>query len=115
MLGKIDEIIDNSVIVNLEIDITEQPNMVNLHVVFEDGNNKVVGEIVNVNKKILKANIVGEIKDKMFSPGSSTKPSFKSNVRLVNMEELELLLGNQTVKHGQTNFGTSNIYNCMQE
>ena len=46
MLGKIDEIIDNSVIVNLEIDITEQPNMVNLHVVFEDGNNKVVGEIV---------------------------------------------------------------------
>ena len=110
MLGKIDEIIDNSVIVNLEIDITEQPNMVNLHVVFEDGNNKVVGEIVNVNKKILKANIVGEIKDKMFSPGSSTKPSFKSKVRLVNMEELELLLGNQTVKHGQTNFGTSNIY-----
>ena len=74
MLGKIDEIIDNSVIVNLDIDITEQPNLVNLHVVFEDGDNRVVGEIVNVNKKILKANIVGEIKDKFFSPGSSTKP-----------------------------------------
>ena len=110
MLGKIDEIIDNSVIVNLDIDITEQPNLVNLHVVFEDGDNRVVGEIVNVNKKILKANIVGEIKDKFFSPGSSTKPSFKSKVRLVNMEELELLLGSQSVKQGQTNFGTSNIY-----
>ena len=61
MLGKIEEIIDNSVIVNLAIDITEQPNLVNLHVVFEDGDNKVVGEIVNVNKKILKANVVGDL------------------------------------------------------
>lgn len=110
MLGSIEEIIDNTVIVNLSIDIREQPNLVNLHVIFEDDETRVVGEIVNVNKTILKANIVGEIVNNYFSPGSSSKPSFKSNVRLVNMEELELLLGNQSVGPGLTNFGTSNIY-----
>ena len=37
MLGKIEEIIDNSVTIKLDIDITKQPNLVNLHVIFEDG------------------------------------------------------------------------------
>ena len=36
MLGRIEEIIDNSVIINLSININEQPNLVNLHVIFED-------------------------------------------------------------------------------
>ncbi len=110
MLGKIQEIINNSVIVRLAIDINNQPNLVNLHIVFEDEEHKVVGEIVNVNQEVLKANIVGEIIGESFAPGSSSKPSFKSKVRLVNAEELELLLGNQSIQDGQTNFGTSNIY-----
>ena len=110
MLGKIQEIINNNVIVKLAIDINNQPNLINLHVVFENQNKKIVGEIVNINQEILKANIVGEIKGDTFLPGSGEKPSFKSVVRLVNANELELLLGNQTIKDGQTNFGTSNVY-----
>lgn len=110
MLGKIQEIINNNVLVKLAIDINNQPNLINLHVVFENQNKKIVGEIVNINQEILKANIVGEIKEDTFLPGSSEKPSFKSIVRLVNTNELELLLGNQTIKDGQTNFGTSNVY-----
>lgn len=110
MLGKIQEIINNTVLIKLAIDINHQPNLINLHVIFENEDQKTVGEIVNVGQEILKANIVGEIKDGNFSPGSSSKPSFKSNVRLVNAEELEMLLGSQNIKEGQTNFGTSNIY-----
>ena len=110
MIGTISEIIDNSVIVNLNIDITAQPNLVNLHVVFEDNDTKVIGEVVNVTMSQLTANIVGEMEGNQFSPGSSSKPSFKSSVRLVKTEELELLLGNQSVLEGQTNFGTSNVY-----
>lgn len=110
MLGKIQEIIDNSVIVRLAIDINNQPNLINLHIIFEDEDHKVVGEIVNVNQEVLKANIVGEFKDDSFSPGSSSKPSFKSKVRLVNTQELEMLLGAQALRDDQTNFGTSNIY-----
>lgn len=111
MLGKIEEIIDNSVIINLSININEQPNLVNLHVVFEDDTpKKVVAEIANVNQTKMIANVVGEINNGYFTPGASSKPSFKSKVRLITMPELELLFGKQETEFGYTNFGTSNVY-----
>lgn len=110
MLGTITEIIDNSVIIKLDIDITQQPNLVGLHVIFEDTKRNVVAEIVNTNRVQMKANIVGEIRDGIFTPGSSLKPSFKSIPRLIKSEELSILLGEQETNFGQTNFGTSNIY-----
>ena len=111
-IGTIEEIIDNSVTIRLAININEQPNLVNLHVIFEDGTNrKVVAEIANVNQTRMIANIVGEINNGVFIPGSSSKPSFKSHVRIINLEELELLFGKQETSFGETNFGISNIYN----
>ena len=111
MIGKIEEIIDNSVKIKLEIDITEQPNLVNLHVIFEDGTDKkIVAEVANVNKEFLYANVVGEINGDFFLPGASKKPSFKSTVRLIQEEELSMLLGDRETKFGYTNFGTSNVY-----
>lgn len=110
MLGTILEIIDNSVIVKLGIDINNQPNLVGLHVVFDDQKKQVVGEIVNVNQTQMTINIVGEMKDGYFTPGASSKPSFKSVPRIIKAEELVVLLGEQQTKHGQTNFGTSNVY-----
>ena len=110
MLGKILEINDNSVIVKLSIDINKQPNLINLHVVFEDGNTKVIGEVVNVNQTQLFANIIGELKEDKFIPGSSFKPSFKSNVRLITGDELKYILGIQETLPGTSLFGTSNVY-----
>lgn len=111
MLGTIEEIIDNSVTVKLSININEQPNLVNLHVIFDDGSGrKVVAEIANVNQTRMIANVVGEINENRFTPGASVKPSFKSKVRLIKTEELELLFGKQETAFGQTNFGTSNVY-----
>ena len=111
MLGRIEEIVNNSVIVKLEIDITAQPNLINLHVIFEDGSpRKIVAEIASVNKTHLKANLVGEIRDNVFAPGSNIKPKFSSTVRLIKLDELELLFGKQELEVGSTNFGTSNIY-----
>ncbi len=111
MLGKIEEIIDNNVIINLSININEQPNLVNLHVVFEDGSDrKVVAEVANVNQTKMVATIVGEINGDDFVAGASAKPSFKSTIRLIKEEELELLFGKQKVELGFTNFGTSNVY-----
>ena len=111
MLGKIEEIIDNSVTIKLDIDITKQPNLVNLHVIFEDGTDrKVVAEIANTNRTHMLANIVGEIKNGVFTSGSSIKPSFKSIIRLIRTDELELLYGKQQLEFGYTNFGSSNVY-----
>ena len=110
MLGNIVEIIDNQVFINLNIDISNQTNLINLHVIFEDDTKKIVGEIVKVNKEQMVVNIVGELKDKTFLPVISSKPSFKSNVRIISLEELEHILGPQTPSQGQTFFGYSNIY-----
>ena len=110
MLGKIEEIIDNQVKIKLDIDMTEQPSLVNLHVIFEDGNKKIVAEIANTNKEFMFANVVGEIVNGVFTPGSSSKPSFRSKVRIIDMSELELILGKQELTRGVTNFGTSNVY-----
>lgn len=111
MIGKIEEIVDSTVKIKLAIDITEQPNLVNLHVVFEDGSSrKIVAEIANTNKTSMSANIVGEINEHGFTPGCTSKPSFKSKIRLIEMSELELLYGKQETSIGFTNFGTSNVY-----
>ena len=64
MLGTIEEIRDESVYVHLEIEIEKQANLMNLHVVFENGPTKIVGEIMNSTKTTLKVNIVGELKGK---------------------------------------------------
>lgn len=110
MLGKIIEIVDNQVLVELAIDMTSQANLINIHTVFENGNKKIVGEIVNTSKTMLKANIVGEIQNGRFTPGATEKPSFKSLVRIITMEELELVLGSQKLTKNETYFGVSNIY-----
>ncbi len=110
MLGKIVEIIDNQVLVELSIDMANQANLINIHTVFENGPKKIIGEIVNTSRTMLKANIVGEIKNGVFTPGFTEKPSFKSIVRIINMEELELVLGSQTLTKNETYFGISNIY-----
>lgn len=110
MIGSIIEIIDNRVLIKLAIDINKQPNLVGLHVVFEDETKRIVAEIVNVSQTEMTAVIVGELNGNIFIPGATKRPSFKSSIRLVTLEELEPMLGSQNIVAGQTNFGTSNIY-----
>lgn len=110
MIGKILEIIDNRVSMELAIDINKQPNLVGLHVVFEDSDKKIVAEIVNVTQDVMTTVVVGEIVGQSFIPGSSKKPSFKSTSRLIKVEELEYMLGKQEIGPNETNFGTSNVY-----
>lgn len=110
MLGRIIEIVENQIIIKLDIDINNQTNLINLHVILEDDLKKIVGEIVNVNQEKMAINIVGEIKDNKFLPGISIKPSFKSKVRIISLEELELMLGKQQQNIGETFIGFSNVY-----
>jgi len=111
MIGKIFSIEENYVMVNLSIDISSQTNLINVHVVFEDGAKKIIGEIVKIDTTTAKIAIVGEIVDNEFIPGINKKPSFKSKVRIIIMDELRLVLGNQKVNDNtQVYLGLSNIY-----
>ncbi len=111
MIGNIINIEDNIVTVKLAIDVTTQTNLINIHVVFEDGTKKIVGEIVNIDVNNAKISIVGEIADNIFLPGFTKKPSFKSSVRIITMEELALLLGDQQITdNDQIYLGRSSVY-----
>ena len=112
MIGRIIDIYDNIVMVKLEIDISKQTNLVNVHVVFEDGDQKIVGEIRSVSLDKAKIAVVGEINNNRFMPGFNKKPSFRSKVRIIVMDELELILGKQTISgNDQINLGYSTVYN----
>ncbi len=114
MLGTIQEIVDNSVIVDLAIDMCKQTNLIGLHVIFEDEIKKIVGEIVSSTRTTLKVNVIGELKETTFLPGISMKPSFRSTVRIITMSELELVLGHQQPKDNEVTLGYSNIYQNYQ-
>lgn len=110
MLGNILEIRDDKIIVKLAIDINKQPNLVSLHVVFEDNSKKIVAQIDNVSLDVMTVSVVGEFVNDAFVPGISKRPSFKSIVRLIRLDELEKVFGSQNLVRGYTNFGTSNVY-----
>ena len=110
MLGTILEIIDNNVIVKLNVDISKQPNIIGLHVVFENDNKKIIGQIDSANKEQIIVSIVGEIQNNIFLPGNSNKPSFNSKVRIIELSELILIFGDQKIEDDDAYLGLSNIY-----
>ena len=112
MIGKVIDIIDDIVEIKLAIDVSNQSNLVNVHVVFEEANQKIVGEIISMSLEKMKIRILGEIIEDNFLPGTDKKPSFKAKVRIVVMSELELILGKQSITdNDQINLGYSTVYN----
>lgn len=111
MLGRIVSIEGNYVNVALGIDISSQANLIGIHVVFEDDKNKIVGEIQDISQEEMKVAIVGEITENSFDSGCSKHPSFKSTIRIIRMDELSLILGDQQIKdNSQVYFGLSTVY-----
>lgn len=110
MLGTILEIIDNNVIVKLNVDISKQPNLIGLHVIFEYESKKIVGQIDSANKEQVVVSVIGEIQNNKFLPGNSNKPSFMSKVRIIELSELGLIFGNQNIEDGDAYLGISNVY-----
>ena len=112
MIGKITNIDGNIVTVGLTIDITNQSNLVNVHVIFQENNKKIVGEIIGIGIGVATISILGEIIGSRFIPGLSKKPAFSSSVRIVNMDELSLILGDQVIRdNSKIYLGTSTVYN----
>ena len=80
MLGKIIGIEEDTVLVKLNIDLDKFQNLVNLHVVMEDADKIMVGEITDIKDGIAYVNLLGEIINNKFVFGVIRKPSFASSV-----------------------------------
>ena len=93
MFGKIVYISDNIAHINIPAGTPIGMNLINMNVVFEDTNKKILGEVVDVSKELIKVHFLGEINNGRFIGGVLRKPTMEANVRIVNDEELELIVG----------------------
>lgn len=93
MLGKIIAIEENTVCVNLDLDINKVENLISLHVLMKDKKRTLVGEITDIKENIAYINLLGEIVDEKFVFGVIRKPSFSSKVTLVDQSKIDKIIG----------------------
>ena len=95
MFGKIISIYEYTIILeNLTKKV--ETSIVGMHVVFED-KYKIVSEITKITNDTIECVLVGEFINGRFENGITHKPSGESKIRIVNKEEVYLLVGNQDV------------------
>ena len=108
MLGKILTITKNSAIVEVNKEAIGIKDLINLHVVFEDDNKKILGEIDSIEQDSLKISFLGELTDNDFIGGLIKKPSMDAKIRIINQDELKILTGNEDKS---IRLGVSPLYN----
>lgn len=96
MFGNIISISDQTIIIENTKGRVET-SLIGVHVVFED-KYKVVCEITSMNREVIECIMVGEfVNGNNFYSGVIHKPSSNSVVRIVNKDEVIVLLGNQGI------------------
>ena len=96
MLGKILNISQNQAQIQILDKSLLATNLLNLHVIFHDNNKKILGEIEDIKEDIISIALLGEYNDKGFIGGVIRKPSLDANVRIINDDELNLIVGFKT-------------------
>ena len=109
MFGKILKI-DNNEITIENTSGKALSSIMNCHLVFEDIDRLVLGELIYIDKEIAKVLLVGEIKNNTFISGTIQKPSGTSNIRIISAFELELIIGKNTIDKNRLLLGRSAIY-----
>ena len=93
MFGKIKYISDNTAVVEINKDGNLVSNLMNLHVVFESNADKLLGEVKNVDEDTVKIELLGEFAGTRFIAGTIKKPTLTSTLRVINEEELDIIMG----------------------
>ena len=107
MLGKITSIKDNNVYVALSVNVYDMDNIIGKNVVFD---NHIIGEVSNMSNSVMEVSLIGEIKDNKFIYGNLTKPSFKSECRIISGPELDIIYNVDKTKN-VVKIGKSFLYN----
>ena len=68
-------------------------DLLNLHVVFETEDSKILGEISEVKDDHIEVNFLGQFIDGVYYSGIIKKANLNSKVRVINSEELASLIG----------------------
>ncbi len=92
MLGTIIGIEEDIVSVKLNIEVDKFQNLVNLHVVMEDNEKMLVGEIIGLKDGVASVKLLGQIINNKFIYGVITKPAFSSSVKLISKEKIPMII-----------------------
>ena len=91
MFKEITAISKNYAIVKLDNMVSD--DLLNLNVIFEEPNKKILGEIEEINNNEAKINFLGEFQGDKFFDGIIRKPSTTAKIRIINANELAELTG----------------------
>jgi len=109
MIGNIIEIKENDVIVKLSINVLSFDNLINNYILFQD-KRQIIGEVINISNNNLYISLVGEIVNGNFIYGITTKPSFKSQVYLIDKKQIGFIIGSPEQARKTLYLGQSPIY-----
>lgn len=109
MFDRIVYISDHSANIRLKDAENLTMNLMNLHLVFEDKDKKVLGEVDDLDKDIVKARFLGEIVNGKLIGGTIRKPALDASIRVVEQSEIPMIVGEDKV--GYMRFGVSPFYN----
>lgn len=109
ILGKIIFVNDNEAKIQITSNETMAKDLMNLHLVFDDGETRILGEIGGINAGVIDINFLGEFKNNDFTQGIIKKPKLTSNVRLISQDELNIIMATNDPK--SFSFGESVLYN----
>ncbi len=109
MFKEITAISKNFAWVKMEGTTTE--DLLNMNVVFEENEKKILGEVDEIDNGQIKVSFLGEFISGKFQGGIIRKPSLTAKVRIINQDELGELVGNNDKK--SMTLGLSPLYgNC---
>ncbi len=93
MFGKILYISDNIAHVENKMTGEVASDLMNVHVIFEAENQRILGEVIELNNDIIKIRFLGEYQGTRYLNGVLRKPKLTSSIRIINGQELMELVG----------------------
>ncbi len=108
MFDKIVYISDQGANIKMKDDFDTKINLMNLHLIFEDSNKKVLGEVDDLDKNLVKVRFLGEIVDGKLIGGVIRKPTLDAHVRVIDRSEVPMIVGED--KTGFMKLGVSPFY-----
>ena len=113
MFGKILNITDSKIEIEINKNGEIIPDLLNKYIVFEDNGQRILGEVRNVKNDTIIVDLKGELIENKFIAGTVKKPTLLSKIRSVTEEELIVIFGtddNLSVYLGKSPLYNRNIY-----
>ena len=100
MFGKIIYLTDNIAHIEIPEGTPVAQNLMNMHVMFEDEKKMILGEVEDIDKKVVKVRFLGEVINGKFIPGVIRKPTLQAQLRVINRDEVGLIVGEGRFRFG---------------